>query len=101
MFRYREHLKEWEARGWRIDMKALRAKQGDVAFAVPCPGRRESGNWVLDTVPLVPVSAASTAESRHSFCLNQRFVVVRSRRKMLDATRRLFGKCRIYLPEKG
>ena len=62
VFRYREHLKEWESRGWRIDMKALRAKQGDVAFAVPCPGRRESGNWVLDTVPLVPASAARAAE---------------------------------------
>ena len=62
VFRYREHLKEWESRGWRIDMKALRAKQGDVAFAIPCPARRESGNWVLDAVPLVPASAARAAE---------------------------------------
>jgi phenylpropionate dioxygenase-like ring-hydroxylating dioxygenase large terminal subunit len=62
VFRYREHLKEWERRGWRIDMKALRGKQGDVAFAIPCPARRESGNWVLDAVPLVPASAARAAE---------------------------------------
>ena len=52
--RYREWLKKWDARGWRIDTKALRAKQGDVAMAIPCPARRESGNWVLETVPLVP-----------------------------------------------
>ena len=37
---YREHCKEWENRGWRVDMKASRGKQGDVAFAVPLmPGR--------------------------------------------------------------
>jgi len=59
--RYREHLKEWEARGWRVDMKALRAQQGDVAFAIPCPGRRESGNWVLDPVPLLPARPAKAA----------------------------------------
>ena len=61
VFRYREHCKEWENRGWRIDMKALRGKQGDVAFAVPCPARRESGNWVLDTVPLMPGRASVSA----------------------------------------
>jgi phenylpropionate dioxygenase-like ring-hydroxylating dioxygenase large terminal subunit len=61
VFRYREHLKDWENRGWRIDMKALRGKQGDVAFAIPCPARRESGNWVLDAVPLVPGRASATA----------------------------------------
>ncbi len=52
--RYREYLKDWDARGWRIDYKKLMAKKGDVAFAIPCPGRRESGNWVLDTVPMEP-----------------------------------------------
>lgn len=51
--RYRDRLKEWDNLGWRIDMKALREKQGDVAFAIPCPARRESRNWVLDTVPLL------------------------------------------------
>jgi phenylpropionate dioxygenase-like ring-hydroxylating dioxygenase large terminal subunit len=59
LVRYREWLKKWDAKGWRIDMKALQAKQGDVAMAIPCPGRRESGNWVLDTVPLLPGSAAA------------------------------------------
>jgi len=61
VFRYREHLKEWEGRGWRIDMKALRGKEGDVAYAIPCPARRESGNWVLDAVPLVPPGTARAA----------------------------------------
>lgn len=51
--RYREHLKEWDERGWRIDMQKLRENEGDVAYAVPCPARRESGNWVLDPVPTV------------------------------------------------
>jgi hypothetical protein len=42
-------------------MKALRNAQGDVAYAIPCPARRESGNWVLDPVPLVPAAGAARA----------------------------------------
>jgi phenylpropionate dioxygenase-like ring-hydroxylating dioxygenase large terminal subunit len=61
VFRYREHLKDWESRGWRIDIKSMRGKQGDVAFAIPCPARRTSGNWVLDAVPLMPARASATA----------------------------------------
>jgi phenylpropionate dioxygenase-like ring-hydroxylating dioxygenase large terminal subunit len=52
--RYREWLAEWDAKGWRIDYKALQAQKGDIAFAIPSPGRREGGNWVLDTIPLQP-----------------------------------------------
>ena len=26
----------------------------DYAYAIPSPGRREGGNWVLDTIPLMP-----------------------------------------------
>jgi phenylpropionate dioxygenase-like ring-hydroxylating dioxygenase large terminal subunit len=51
--RYREFLKDWEQRGWRIDMHKLRELQGDIAFAIPCPARRTSKNWVLDAVPTV------------------------------------------------
>jgi hypothetical protein len=54
---YRQHLDEWEARGWRIDMETLRAKRGDVAYAIPCPARRTEKNWVLDPVPLLPAKA--------------------------------------------
>lgn len=57
--RYRQHLKEWDARGWRIDYKKLQEKRGDVAFAIPSPARRESGNWVLDRVPLIEGEAAA------------------------------------------
>jgi phenylpropionate dioxygenase-like ring-hydroxylating dioxygenase large terminal subunit len=52
--RYRDWLSDWDAKGWRIDYKALRDQQGDVAFAIPSPGRREGGNWVLDPIPLQP-----------------------------------------------
>ncbi|MGI9308612.1 MAG: Rieske 2Fe-2S domain-containing protein [Gammaproteobacteria bacterium] len=54
IIRYREWLSEWDAKGWRIDYKRLKEQQGDIAFAIPSPGRRESGNWVLDTIPLQP-----------------------------------------------
>jgi hypothetical protein len=43
-------------------MASLRERQGDAAFAIPCPGRRESGNWVLDPVPTLP--AASDVEQK-------------------------------------
>jgi phenylpropionate dioxygenase-like ring-hydroxylating dioxygenase large terminal subunit len=62
VMKYREWLKDWDAKGWRIDMKALRDKQGDIAYAIPCPERRKSGNWVLDPVPLMPASNARTTE---------------------------------------
>jgi len=55
--RYREFLGEWEARGWRIDMHKLGTTSGDIAYAIPSPARRESGNWVLDPVPLLPAKA--------------------------------------------
>lgn len=54
ILRYREWLSEWDANGWRIDTKQLEADRDDIAYAIPCPDRRESGNWVLDTVPLEP-----------------------------------------------
>jgi phenylpropionate dioxygenase-like ring-hydroxylating dioxygenase large terminal subunit len=66
VLRYRELLKDWERRGWRIDRLALRARQGDAALAIPCPARRESGNWVLDTVPLIPASAARQSATASS-----------------------------------
>ena len=51
---FRKLLKEWEGRGWRVDLAAMRENQGDIAYAIPSPGRRESGNWVLDHIPLMP-----------------------------------------------
>ncbi len=55
---YREHLKGWEKRGWRIDLKAMRNNDGDVAYAIPSPGRRTQKNWILDQVPLVRATDA-------------------------------------------
>jgi hypothetical protein len=54
---YREHLKGWEKRGWRIDLKTMRNTYGDVAYAIPSPGRRTQKNWVLDSVPLIQASS--------------------------------------------
>ncbi|MCZ6516301.1 MAG: aromatic ring-hydroxylating dioxygenase subunit alpha [Gammaproteobacteria bacterium] len=51
---FRKLLKEWEQRGWRVDLAALRENEGDIAYAIPSPGRRKSGNWVLDPIPLMP-----------------------------------------------
>lgn len=50
--RYRAWLSDWDANGWRIDYKRLQQERGDFAYAIPSPGRRTGGNWVLDTVPL-------------------------------------------------
>ena len=54
---YRKHLKNWENMGWRIDLETLRAADGDVAYVIPSPERRQTKNWVLDTVPLLPASS--------------------------------------------
>ena len=57
--RYRDYLEDWNAKGWRLDFKTLQENHGDVAYAIPCPERRRSGNWVLDPVPLKPIGTAS------------------------------------------
>ncbi|MEC9375968.1 MAG: aromatic ring-hydroxylating dioxygenase subunit alpha [Pseudomonadota bacterium] len=54
IMRYRELLSEWDAKGWRIDYKRLQQERDDIAFAIPCPERRSSKNWVLDAIPLQP-----------------------------------------------
>jgi phenylpropionate dioxygenase-like ring-hydroxylating dioxygenase large terminal subunit len=56
LIRYREHLKAWQNRGWRIDTDALKKATGDVAYAIPSPARRTTGNWILDPVPLHPTA---------------------------------------------
>ena len=50
---YREWLKKFEAKGWKIDQQVFKQHEGDVAYAIPCPARRESKSWVLDPVPLI------------------------------------------------
>jgi len=51
---YRNWLEKFDNNGWRIDIDEFNRRNGtDVAFAIPCPARRTSGNWVLDEVPLI------------------------------------------------
>jgi phenylpropionate dioxygenase-like ring-hydroxylating dioxygenase large terminal subunit len=50
---FRRSLKDWEARGWRLDMKKIAELRGDVAIAIPSPARGESKNWVLDEAPRI------------------------------------------------
>ncbi len=57
--RYRDRIKEWEARGWRIDLDKVDHNRKQVAYAIPCPARRGSKGWILDPVPLIPASSVS------------------------------------------
>jgi phenylpropionate dioxygenase-like ring-hydroxylating dioxygenase large terminal subunit len=50
---YRDRLKEFEARGWRIDTRAVEQAEEGVAFAIPSPARRKSSGWVIDPIPLI------------------------------------------------
>jgi hypothetical protein len=59
--RYRGYLKDWERRGWRIDVDALNAAQGKKAFAIPSPARRTSKGWAIDPVPLIAPAKADKA----------------------------------------
>lgn len=58
---YRDKLDEFEKKGWRLDMQRLKKdyERGDVIYAIPSPGRRESKAWVLEATPLVPTTPAS------------------------------------------
>jgi len=57
--RYREFLKDWEGRGWRIDSEQVEKNRKKVAYAIPCPARREHKGWVLDSIPLRPGNSAA------------------------------------------
>lgn len=56
---YRDWLAKFDDRGWRIDWDEFQRRNGkDAAFAIPCPERRTSKNWVIEPVPLFPSRAA-------------------------------------------
>ena len=59
--RYRDFLDQWKARGWCIDTREIRENAGDIAYAIPSPERRRSGNWVIDPVPLIGATAKDSA----------------------------------------
>jgi phenylpropionate dioxygenase-like ring-hydroxylating dioxygenase large terminal subunit len=51
---YRTWLQKFDEKGWRIDTETFYANNGRTrAFAIPSPARRNSGNWVLDPMPLL------------------------------------------------
>ncbi|KAA3623227.1 MAG: hypothetical protein DWQ08_11885 [Proteobacteria bacterium] len=51
---YRSWLEKFDDMGWRIDINAFEERNNkDTAFAIPCPGRRTSGNWVLEEIPRI------------------------------------------------
>lgn len=49
--RFREYLKEWENRGWRIDSAKVEALREEKAFAIPSPARRRSKGWAIESAP--------------------------------------------------
>ena len=51
---YRSWLEKFDDMGWRIDINEFEKRNNkDIAYAIPCPARRTSGNWVLDEVPRI------------------------------------------------
>ena len=51
---YRDWLEKFDDMGWRIDINEFNRRNGkDTAFAIPSPARRESKNWVIESIPLV------------------------------------------------
>ena len=69
---YRRHLGEWARRGWRLDLRALKANAGDVACAIPSPARRTEKNWVLDAAPLVPAGVGAAVGAASAATLDRR-----------------------------
>ncbi len=60
IYAYRGWLARFDEMGFRIDMDQLNDRNGkDVAYAIPCPARRTSGNWVLEPVPMLASKAIS------------------------------------------
>ena len=51
---YRKKVKQYEARGWRIDTDEVNKTGDNVAYAIPSPARRQSKGWALDPIPLIP-----------------------------------------------
>jgi phenylpropionate dioxygenase-like ring-hydroxylating dioxygenase large terminal subunit len=54
ILRFRERLKHWEYKGWRIDVDEMRRVNERAVTAIPSPARREDKNWICDPVPLFP-----------------------------------------------
>lgn len=64
--RYRDLVRGWENRGWRIDSDEVERNRRRVAYAIPGPARRTSPGWVLDPVPLVPGEEAAAGQAHRT-----------------------------------
>jgi phenylpropionate dioxygenase-like ring-hydroxylating dioxygenase large terminal subunit len=64
--KYRDKLKSWEDRGWRINMDEVNRNRMRVAYAIPSPARRKHKGWILPAVPLWPAREPLAAETSSS-----------------------------------
>lgn len=60
---YREKIKGWEAKGWRINIDEVERTRKRIAYAIPSPSRRASKGWVIDSVPLSGKTAKATKQA--------------------------------------
>lgn len=51
--RYRAYCRDWEEKGWRIDVEKVRKDEDRIAYAIPSPARYNVKGWVLPSVPLL------------------------------------------------
>ena len=50
---YRDKLKDWDSRGWRLDLDKIERDSKRIAYAIASPERRNQKGWVLDAAPVV------------------------------------------------
>ena len=62
--RYRKSLHVWQEKGWRIDSDQLSQDRDKTTTVIPCPARRSSNGWALESVPLLRESAATHSSTR-------------------------------------
>ncbi|MDE0799387.1 MAG: aromatic ring-hydroxylating dioxygenase subunit alpha [Rhodospirillaceae bacterium] len=51
LVRYREYLRTWDAKGWRIDSAQVTLNEKKIVYAVPSPDRNKFKGWVIDPIP--------------------------------------------------
>ncbi len=61
---YREYLRDWDRRGWRIDVARVEAERPDRAYVIPSPARKsDPRGWVLAPVPTLAAESAAAAQA--------------------------------------
>lgn len=60
LMKYRERLKDYEQRGWRLDFAEMARNRNRMVYAIPGPARRQDpGDWAVTPVPLVVAGSAT------------------------------------------